>query len=301
MGRNLRTAIAVIAGALLLGIVSAVTADATFPGKRGRIAYATFDGIYAIRPDGGGNRRVAPRGSHDPDWSADGRRLLYQRGYASLWRARGDGSHARRIARLPLGRQLGHVAWAPDGRRAAIELYWEVPIPGSDDDEVRSRSAIYVIGADGRGLRQLHRGADPAWSPDGALIAFTTARGIEVIRPDGNGHRLVHRVRSYAFDPDFSPDGRRLVYRDMPGRIHTLELAAGRDRALPRIHGGHVMDVRWTPDGTRIAYLHQIVPRRGVFPPTRLFTIRPDGGRKHRVLTLPPRLWADELSWQPLR
>ena len=48
---------------------------------------------------------------------------------------------------------------------------------------------IYVINADGSGLRRLTDGMDPAWSPDGKKVAFARwrdPRGIYVIDEDGS-------------------------------------------------------------------------------------------------------------------
>jgi Tol biopolymer transport system component len=51
-----------------------------------------------------------------------------------------------------------------------------------------------VINADGSGQRRVTRsGVQPLWSPDGRMIAFTTARGgnreVYVVNADGTGER----------------------------------------------------------------------------------------------------------------
>jgi hypothetical protein len=53
---------------------------------------------------------------------------------------------------------------------------------------------IYVINADGSGLRRLTDGMDPAWSPDGKKVAFARwrdPRGIYVIDEDGSNETLL--------------------------------------------------------------------------------------------------------------
>ena len=68
---------------------------------------------------------------------------------------------------------------------------------------------IYIMNANGSGLRRLTYGFDPALSPDGKQVAFTRweePRGLWIINTDGTGERLVYgsnRPRS----PTWSPDG----------------------------------------------------------------------------------------------
>ena len=73
---------------------------------------------------------------------------------------------------------------------------------------------IYVINADGTGLRQLTDGLDPAWSPDGKRVAFTRWRkpspGIYVIDEDGKNETQVFGSEMTK-SPVWSPDGKRLA------------------------------------------------------------------------------------------
>ena len=56
-------------------------------------------------------------------------------------------------------------------------------------------------------------GETPAWSPDGALIAFKVPNvGIHVIRPDGTGLRQLTNGNSGDYVGDWSPDSKHLVF-----------------------------------------------------------------------------------------
>ncbi|MEM4188747.1 MAG: SH3 domain-containing protein [Candidatus Hadarchaeum sp.] len=72
---------------------------------------------------------------------------------------------------------------------------------------------IFVINADGTGLRRLTGGFEPSLSPDGTQVAFTrftAPMGLYLIDLDGSNERLVYganRPRS----PTWAPDGRAIV------------------------------------------------------------------------------------------
>ena len=80
--------------------------------------------------------------------------------------------------------------------------------------EVGSGGDIYVVNADGTGLRWLTQGMDPSWSRDGTQIAFarwTEPWGIYAISPDGSNERLLFSS-SVARSPVWSPDGSQIAF-----------------------------------------------------------------------------------------
>jgi dipeptidyl aminopeptidase/acylaminoacyl peptidase len=114
------------------------------------IAYAANTGLYAVRPDGTGRRRLTGRineyGSFS--WSPDSKRLAFvdfMAPYAGLIAL--DGTGFRRLA-TP-GMHVQAAAWEPSGRRLVLEVMVGNYLAGGDPVQ------LWIVGSDGRGLRRL--------------------------------------------------------------------------------------------------------------------------------------------------
>jgi serine/threonine protein kinase/Tol biopolymer transport system component len=132
---------------------------------------------------------------------------------------------AIQITNMPEG--ACQPSWSPDG----IRLVFISPC-GVKKDSYQG-SDLYIINADGSGLIQLPSspgGGDfePAWSPDGQYIAFTSMRDgymqiYSYTVEDGSIRRLVNtKANKHARQPAWSPDGRKIVYTYQ--RISSYEL-----------------------------------------------------------------------------
>jgi Tol biopolymer transport system component len=247
----------VAAGAVAVA-ANATVADATFPGRNGRIAMA-FDGgcgIAVMKPDGTAFRRLTECGAfspstYAPDWSPDGRRLLLlMDGRPAIMGADGSRLHHVPLATEP--RSESKPSFAPDGRRFAYT--------GSTES---GRSAIWVAAIDGTADRRLRAGMNPSWSPNGRTIAFRSlSRGAFAGAFWAMNARTGKRIRWLAPDVggvDWSPDGRRLVY-SATGPAFNRDLFVVRadghrkPRRLTR-RNDHEDRAVWSPDGRQVAFV----------------------------------------------
>jgi dipeptidyl aminopeptidase/acylaminoacyl peptidase len=125
-------------------------------------------------------------------------------------------------------------------------------------------SHIYVVNADGSGLRALagtgRSDSNPAWSPDGTKIAFDGDVGdgdsaIYVMAADGTG---LTGLTSSASDhsPYWSPDGSRIAFtRATDDGVHLYVMNADGTAQIALTSGSwDEVTSAWSPDGTRIAF-----------------------------------------------
>jgi eukaryotic-like serine/threonine-protein kinase len=157
-------------------------------------------------------------------------------------------------------------AWSPDGSR----LVFISPCLHRVDSprESYTDASLFMINADGKGLIQLTNipGADlePAWSPDGKRIAFTSIR-------DGNQQIYLFDVDTQSVirltepdvniensEPAWSPDGRQIAY--MAKRVGTYQVwvmsDTGQDNVQLVRSGQSLWDYApaWSPDGKVIVF-----------------------------------------------
>ncbi len=156
-----------------------------------------------------------PALDYNAAFSPDGQSIAFvseRDGNLELYTIRVDGSGLRRLTDdFALD---DHPAWSPDGRRLAfVSTRLPAAVPG------QAWNAIYLMNADGSGVKRLSRAGtadySPAWSPKGDLIAFASGSGkvggtdLFVMRPDGSGRRLVVKNGGW---PSFAGDGQSLFF-----------------------------------------------------------------------------------------
>jgi Tol biopolymer transport system component len=255
-------------------------AEATFPGKNGRIAYAGWNRgkdfeIYTINPDGSGKRQLTHNNTDDldPAYSPDGKRIAYTpiEGDDAIYSVKASGGDKTLVAH-----NGGASSYSPDGKRIAYEC---IGTPPRIDTDICTIS-----------VRPVHK-----------LPKFIPQKPVGDTLHDVL-HDKIHVTNNDTddFNPDYSPDGRRIVYEGLEGslitdqnvddastNIYTIKAGGGGNINLTKSpKNASIWNAwpRYSPDGQKIAYIG---------PDGKIYTISARGGRKSRVTNA----FAYDLSW----
>jgi Tol biopolymer transport system component len=259
-------AVVVTALAVTLGSISVRPAHAAFPGKNGKIA---FEGkplsIHTIRPDGSRKRRLT-RSGRNPAFSANGRKIAFER-RGDIWVMRANGSHKKRLIRNGYS-----PAFSPSGKKLVFaRLVWG------------RRNDLYTIRRDGTHLNRLthlpYVGESvfgPQFSPNGRSIVFTHGAQyrIEIIRSNGSHRRVLTDPPGSGHDlwPDFSPSGREIVFQRGTRSTGAIYLMRRNGTHLRNVGSHYGRNPAFSPSGKRIVFARK---RQG--SDWGLFTIKRDG------------------------
>jgi dipeptidyl aminopeptidase/acylaminoacyl peptidase len=190
-------------------------------------------------------------------------------------------------------RTVQGTALSADGSQVAFV----VREPLMEGEESEYRSHVWVGDAEGRNAVQYTRGehsaSNPAFSPDGRFLAFTTSRSgsnqVWVMPLRGGEAWQVTEAEEGVGSFGWSPDGTRIAYtmrdpeteeekerarerrdvivadRDFKyAHLYTVPVQEGNgDASAVRVTEGefHVTGFDWTPDGRSLVFAHQTDPR----------------------------------------
>jgi hypothetical protein len=155
---------------------------------------------------------------------------------------------------------------------------------------------IYAMAPDGGGQTRLVNNpandVDPAWSPSGQKIAFTSYRGgvsdVYVMNADGTGQTKV----AYGMHPAWSPDGTKLVVTSGRQGNFDIYVMNADGSGSTQLTSDLLSDIlpAWSPNGQKIAFVSN---RGGVN--YDLYTMNTDGTAQTKVTST----GATEPSWSP--
>lgn len=185
-------------------------------------------------------------------WSPDGRSIAYmsnRNGDPDIY-VMDVGTNTHRRLTFDDGRDWW-PAWSPNGK-------W-IAFASNRAGEID----LYRMDANGENVKRLtNRGGckKPAWSPDSRWIAFISKSALFVMTAEGKGRRQLAETSSIGCA--WSPDGKEIAFVPRWGAVggkalFSIDVDSKNMRQLTRLYKGPIaiFEPAWSPSGELIAYL----------------------------------------------
>jgi tricorn protease-like protein len=179
--------------------------------------------IVVMNADGSNPVNITndPAFDYSPRWSPDGTKIAFHSdrngGDFEIYTMNPDGSSVTNLTNDAAFWQ-GTPRWSPDGTKIA---YWT---------QTSADTEIFVMNADGTNQTNVSNNTrmdfDPAWSPGGNHIAFTSNGEIYVMDSDGLNQVNLTNSSSFEGQPVYSPDGTKIAFstdRDGLSEIYVID------------------------------------------------------------------------------
>src|SRR5438270_9816198 len=242
------------------------------------LVYSMAGSLWRQQLDPGDAEQLTagPGYDYQPDWSSDGRWIIYDKYY----------NDAIELLALDLttrqAHQLTHEGavnveprLSPDGTRLAFvstayNRHFHIFVGHFENGELHDVQR--VTGENRSSLRryyysQFDHEISPAWSRDGSELLFVSNRGHIYgtggfwrmkAEPGAEVREIHYEETTWKARPDFSPDGKRIAYASYLGQgWHQLWVmpAQGGDAFPLSYREFDNINPRWSPDGKQIAFI----------------------------------------------
>ena len=195
------------------------------------------------------------------DWSPDSTQLVVAYGSRSNYRLElFDRTNGNSLGVLNTPREIISVSWSPDGRKIAVNEYYELVVY-----DVPSGTVLFRTGATTPGSMQ-DKPAQMAWSADSSRIAVTanlsgSRKPILYLLDAATGSIVVQwslptlSQSSISFGPPMSWSVQKnlVAIGDQAGDVHLIDLSNGQDtKVWSNPLNRDVTQLRWSPDGSKL-------------------------------------------------
>lgn len=219
--------------------------------------------IYIMNPDGSDQINLTQHRARDsaPVWSPTGEQILFtsdRGGIEELYLMDADGTNVRQVFKKLIGREF--PTWSPDGKALAYHRFHTF--------------SIYTASIDGKDEEELTDGLWPAWSSNGAEIAFMAGKFAWA----ENGNLRIPNVR-----------------------VQIINLQTHVEEEL-LLGGIWMFDPAWSPDSTQIAFASDDTIEKGekVGHTMGIYIVNRDGGGLRKVIDAGDRpAAAFNPTWSP--